>query len=445
MLKYFKYALLLGLIAFTTTSCEKYFEGVNDDPNRPSDVPPSVLLPSAQTFYAYGVGGDVSRFTSLIVDQLAGYDRQFATYENYSITETDTDNWWKFNHYGGAMFDLYDMIEKAEAGSMPQYAGVAKILMAYGLMVATDMLGSVPYDEAFKGGENLTPAYMDQQTIYTRIQDLLTEGKADLADSVVGDVPGAEDFIYGGDLARWRMFANVMSARAHLHLGERTGDYAVVLSALGTEGVDCFGSDADDAVFHFGTDETQAAPYYQFNSQRGDILYEGFLHDTMAAMGDPRATVYTDGAGALGAWFDAPDAPFYFASYVEQKFIEAEAAFRTNDFTRAADAHNAGVVASLRRYGITDVIFEGLYASENSLTISLEKIMTQKYIAMYLDVEAFTDWRRTGIPALTPNPGNVTGDIIPRRLPYPQSERLFNGANLPADNAITSRVWWDVP
>ncbi|HEX2899977.1 MAG TPA: SusD/RagB family nutrient-binding outer membrane lipoprotein, partial [Bacteroidia bacterium] len=324
MLKYIHIALLLCLVAFTT-SCEKYFDDVNVDPNRPSDVPPSVLLPSAQAFYAYGVGGDVSRFTSLFLGQLSGIDRQFATYQIYSVTETDTDNWWKFNHYGGAMFDLHDIIERAEAGDMPQYAGAAKILMAYGLMVATDMLGDVPYDEAFQGTDNLTPAYNTQEECYAIIQTLLTDGKADLAETGDGAVPGTDDFIYGGDATRWTMLANVLSARAHLHLGKRTNDYAAVLTALGTEGVQSFGSSADDAIFRFGLDETQAAPYYQFNDQRGDIGYTGFLHDTMAAMNDPRAAAYSDGAGGLGAFFNAPDAPFYFASYMEQKFIEAEA------------------------------------------------------------------------------------------------------------------------
>jgi hypothetical protein len=444
ILKHIYIALLLLVMAGMTSSCEKYFNDVNEDPNRPSDVPPPVLLPSAQAFYAYGVGGDVSRFTSLLVNQLQGIDRQFATYQLYSITETDTDNWWKFNHYGGAMFDLYDIIQKAEAGDMPEYAGVAKIMMAYGLMVATDMLGDVPYDEAFQGTDNLTPTYNSQEEIYARIQTLLTEGKANLAETGAGVEPGAEDMIYAGDLTRWTMFANVLSARAYLHLGKRdAGNYSLALTALGTEGVESFGSSADDAIFLFGVDETQAAPYYQFNSQRGDIAYVGFLHDTMATMGDPRAAVYTDGAGGLGAFFGDANAPFYFASYMEQKFIEAEAAFQTGDLIRAATAHNAGVMASLARYGIVDLVFEGLYASETAVTISLEKIMTQKYIAMFLDVEAFNDWRRTGIPALLPNPGNVTGDVIPRRLPYPQSERLFNGANCPCASAITTRVWWD--
>jgi hypothetical protein len=67
--------------------------------------------------------------------------------------------------------------------------------------------------------------------------------------------------------------------------------------------------------------------------------------------------------------------------------------------------------------------------------------MTQKYIAMFLDPEAFADWRRTGIPSLTPN----TGSQIPRRLPYPETEVLYN-QNCPKPSVINifTRVWWDL-
>jgi hypothetical protein len=32
---------------------------------------------------------------------------------------------------------------------------------------------------------------------------------------------------------------------------------------------------------------------------------------------------------------------------------------------------------------------------------------------------------------------------IPRRFPYPQSEREYNNANMPQGLTITDRVWWD--
>ncbi len=72
--------------------------------------------------------------------------------------------------------------------------------------------------------------------------------------------------------------------------------------------------------------------------------------------------------------------------------------------------------------------------------LTLQNIIEQKYIAMYNDPEIFADWRRTGFPELTPN----TGDMIPRRLPYPQTETVSN-ENTPsqADVTMFSRVWWD--
>jgi hypothetical protein len=438
--KTFNIALLLGL-ASLATSCDKYFEGVNDDPNRPTDVGPELLLPSAQTFLAYGNSGDLARYTSMFVQHVTGADRQFATYQTYNVGESDMDNWWRFNIYGGALYDLHIIIQKAEADGLPQYAGVAKILMAYGLLTTTDVLGDIPYSDAFKAGEQTSPAYDTQEEIYTTVQSLLSEAKTELAEPDGALVPGADDLVYGGDAASWIAYANFLSARAYLHLGKVSpSNYTAALAALDAG---AFTSNADDAAYFFGVDPTAAAPWNQYIEQRDDIDYSGFIYDYMATTNDPRVAVYTDGAGGLGATFAAADAPYYFGTYAEQKFIEAEAAFQSGNAMRAADAHNAGVLASLARHGVSDSLFEATYASETSGTIGLETIMNQKYVAMFLEPEAFTDWRRTGFPALVAVTPNVTGGIIPRRLPYPQSERTFNSGNVPIVPSITSKVWWD--
>ena len=78
---------------------------------------------------------------------------------------------------------------------------------------------------------------------------------------------------------------------------------------------------------------------------------------------------------------------------------------------------------------------------ETAATITLEKIMTQKYIAMFTQPEVYSDWRRTNIPMLTPNAGASIAEI-PRRLPTAQNERLYNSkAQVVTD--LTQRVWWD--
>ena len=62
-LRYLPLVAVLGLASLT--SCEKYFGDVNVDPTRPTDVTPTVLLPSAQVEYAYGMAGDISRLPLL--------------------------------------------------------------------------------------------------------------------------------------------------------------------------------------------------------------------------------------------------------------------------------------------------------------------------------------------------------------------------------------------
>ena len=82
----------------------------------------------------------------------------------------------------------------------------------------------------------------------------------------------------------------------------------------------------------------------------------------------------------------------------------------------------------------------------------LELINTQYWVASLLNgPEAFANFRRSGYPALPPNPypgKEIKGDFI-RRLSYPDSETSVNKAKLTEattrqgpDN-LDSRVWWD--
>ena len=82
----------------------------------------------------------------------------------------------------------------------------------------------------------------------------------------------------------------------------------------------------------------------------------------------------------------------------------------------------------------------------------LEQINTQYWVASFLNgPEVFANFRRSGFPALTPNPypgKEIKGNFI-NRLSYPDSEISVNTANRQeavarqgADNQDT-RVWWD--
>ena len=55
----------------------------------------------------------------------------------------------------------------------------------------------------------------------------------------------------------------------------------------------------------------------------------------------------------------------------------------------------------------------------------LAEIMDQKYIALFLNAEAYNDYKRTCLPAITERPGGMPG-----RLFYGQDERQSN-TNMP--------------
>jgi len=78
----------------------------------------------------------------------------------------------------------------------------------------------------------------------------------------------------------------------------------------------------------------------------------------------------------------------------------------------------------------------------------LKTVMTQKYVALFLNPESWVDYRRTGYPEITPAVGGSTAlnpnGGIPRRFAYPNSEVLQN-KSVPTTTANLQepRLWWD--
>jgi hypothetical protein len=348
------------------------------------------------------------------------------------------------------------MMEKADADGCPYYGGMAKVMMAYMLGSVSDLWGSVPYSQAFQGDADLTPAYDTQEQIYTTLNTLLDGAITDFAkaESENKFLPGSEDLIYGGDVALWTQAAYALKARYALHLTGKSGAtaYTNALTAL----TNAFTSNGDDFELYFGSALNENGPLFQFNDQRPyDIVVGAYLVDSMLAHNDPRLPLLADTTGGvagshagegeaaslIGPFYASATSPVPFISYAECKFIEAEALLAT-DANAAATAFNDGVKASLAKFGVTDPAWEAIYASETGASITLEKIITQKYFALCFQLEVYNDWRRTGFPTLQPAAQGVLGGQIPRRYPYPTSEVQYNSENVP-DVTLTTPVWWD--
>jgi hypothetical protein len=116
-------------------------------------------------------------------------------------------------------------------------------------------------------------------------------------------------------------------------------------------------------------------------------------------------------------------------TYSEVEFLLAEAAL-AGDFNipGTADLHyKNGIMASMNRYGIIGAAagfdFDDYYSNPSvdyaAASNKLERIMEQKWIASWLGIESWFDWRRTGYPDLQTGPVTQFGDKLPLRYMYP--------------------------
>lgn len=451
-----KIFITIFLFAALFSSCDKWIDPeMNVDPNNPKDVALAQLIAPVEANLAYIVGGELARWDCVWMQQIAGLQSQAANNDIYIISESDVTNAWSWNLYSPGMIDTRIMMDKAATTNSPHYAGVAKILMAYQLGVVTDQWGDVPYSDALKGASNnFKPKFDSQQDIYNSIFTLLNEAITDLGSATSIFSPDVEDLIYSGDLEKWTKTAYALKARYSIHLAKRNGSsaYNDALAAIANS----YTGNDDDFKFVFGAAYNNSNPIYQSEQERGGYYSASATYVNMLqANNDPRLAVYFDGtvgskpgepdanASTFGAAYASAESPVYLMSYAELKFIEAEARFKLNPADPLAiTACNEAIKASLEREGVYG---DGTWFNANKVTagnISLERIMNQKYLSAFLQIETWTDWRRTGYPVLALATGAVTSEI-PRRLPYSDEERLYNSINYPTGLTITSRVWWD--
>jgi hypothetical protein len=158
-----KIKLLIPLVGLLAISCKKFLD-INTDPNNPTTIEVSKLLPTTQRTLGDALSMDEQN--GGLSEVLAVYTHQMSTRESpdkYGVTGADVSlqtAWSKlfsstanpgttFPVYG-VLQNLEDIIAKStEAGNLV-YAGIAKILKAYTYSVAVDVFGDVPYSEANK-------------------------------------------------------------------------------------------------------------------------------------------------------------------------------------------------------------------------------------------------------------------------------------------------------
>ncbi len=448
--KLFMFITIAGGLLFA--ACKKGNE-YYVNPNTPTDGTVQTLLPALEVSTINVYEGDLARTSNLLVQYHAGVREQASQVNVYSLPENMFDNQW------GQLYQAVNTgrVLVGKAASSPRYRGIAKVFLALNWGLLTDFWGDIPYAEAVQWPTNKFPHYDPQQQVLDSIQQLLSDAIADLQ-TAPGDnlyIPAQDDIIFKGDNAAWIRTAWTLKARYLNRLSNKpTYNPAAILDAL-SKGIS---SNAQDCMGRHGTGASESNQWFVFQAQRGYYrAAKPFVDSVALRPADQRLSKYfspVTGGAVVGSPLDVPSAnaslwgPYLSGSIdastplvtnFEALFIKAEVLARQGDIA-TADTLNKAIKASCAK--VTGGAYDGAsIALYTPAATDINRVMYEKWIAMFGQCEAYNDYRRTGLPALVPNPNGITeGHQIPKRYPTPAGERTAN-PNAPLPSILAS-VWW---
>ena len=470
--------LLTSLLLFT--SCDTNLD-INKDPDllNPDQVPMSAELPAAETGIAAAKGSYlaiIGGFWSQYWTQSA-VANQYRYIDDYSLNSTSQiNNSGAWTPMYDALTDVKNVKAKAKAENNWNYYLIATTLDVYASQILTDMYGSVPYSEA-NTPSILNPKFDTPDFIYDQmVIDLKDALSKNFAESPIENTPGNSDFIFGGDMNKWKEFANTLLLKVYLRQSNVRPSVAQQgITTLINSGAAFLNSDA--AITQFVDEDSRSNPLYESDRRQLNVGTNLRASETLGGYlsnnSDTRAAKYYDGTNyqLQGNYFNgsatasvvtlSPTDPVYFISLAESKFLQAEASVRYMGGTNAQSLYEEGVNAAFDRWGLDASSFiSGVYAYPNGTDEeNIKAIITQKWIDGFPanGYESFIEHNRTGYPKVSSlaqnDPSYVAGEFaypiegktngaFPKRLEYPQTE-LQRNSNAPSTIVdILVPVWY---
>lgn len=404
-------------------------------------------------------------------------------------------------------------IRKKSEFENPHVYALAQILKALSLHRTTDMYGPLPVSSF--GGGGLSTNYDSQERVYDSLFSALNYGINTLTEYVTlnpNTRPLAKyDLVFAGDYVKWIKLANSLKLRLALRIvyanpskAQQMAEEAVAHS------IGIMTSNSDNAVLASGNGINFNNPLFIICFNFDDVRMGANMESFLKGYNDPRMQQMFNAAPdgdyhgirnginiANKAAYTTPfstlkvaaNTPIRWMSAAEMFFLRAEGAVRGwNMNGTAQQLYEQGIQTSFEQWSagsaanyIADAISQpapyvdiaaagnNVPAGNSSLStvtinwdetatepVKLEKILTQKWIAVYPDgQEAWSEFRRTGFPKIFPVVLNRSGGVISsetqiRRLPFPQTEYQSNATGVAtgvsllggADNGNT-KLWWD--
>lgn len=504
MKKIFSLLVLLAMLGLGT-ACDQNFDELNTNKVNPTTIDPAFQLNNAVLNLAYPSLGTLI-YEMGIVQQIISPNSGVLTGANYNQdNRAGTQTNWQA-YYRNVVKNTGDILSRIKDDpSRTNLLHMTRIVQAFAFMILTDTYGDIPY---FQGGKGYTdqiffPAYDPQEVIYA---DLIKEVQEAVAGLNASSRVETADILYAGNIDQWKAFGNSFLLRLGMRMSEVDPARAQQVVAQAAQGPLILTNQGNASIRHDSNylnplgntlNSTEAAnfyltqPFVNFLKSTNDprlsaiaVRYVGAKsgpeQQPAIASFDPNLQIGlpmgNDNAGAVKAAADLGLASFYDFSQVDRRRIAkltapsflvtasqtllllAEARHRGWITTgTAAEYYQDGIRAHMNQLGLVDPNSTipasdiQTYLSNNPFDASkaLELINNQYWVSSLMNgPEAFANFRRSGFPALAPNP--FPGREVPfiNRLTYPNSEVSVNKENYEAavgsqgPDDLATKVWW---
>jgi len=475
---------LLALAAVAVGGCQSFLD-VNNNPNAPENAKVDIRLPALETEFIHSAYYGENSLWGAEWTQQFSYNRDTRSYSQvhrYELSETDAAGLWDYD-YSRPTKEAFNMARDASGQGDEYFRGIAELFYAWSFQLITDLWGPVPYTQALDPTIR-EPKYDDQKVVYAGIEKSLDDAVKDLS-TPTARKPAANDLLFAGDMTKWLKLAHFLQARTNLRLAYAPGEDKTARANKALAAIaGGLASNADDADFTYPGGANARNPNYTFQDLKGQFVGSEFMIEMLKSRSDPRLGIlfqpiqydsvrgtkaykattvryvgHKNGSAALndstlsyiGTYFWAENAPLNVVSFADQKFTEAEARLIVNGAAAADQAYRDGIRANMQKLGVNDAAITAYVASRPSLASvanPLQEIITEKYVANFLKVEPWNDWRRTGYPVIPSPVEQARLPNIPQRIRTPGTELSNNATQVAATGIPTglegmmTKVWW---
>jgi hypothetical protein len=216
-MRYTYYIFIFISLAILETACNDYLD-VNTNPNQATSAAPELILPQAltatantlNTFNTYG-------------SQIGGYAANAGGYGGFNELVTYS---YTSGNYSGLWTSVYDnledyqyIIDNSTDEEHYYFNASASIMKAYEYQLLVDAYNNIPYTDALKGANSLSPAFDDAASVYAdlavQLDNAISSIDKGLSLESSGGVKklGSSDVLFAGDMVKWKQLANTIKLR----------------------------------------------------------------------------------------------------------------------------------------------------------------------------------------------------------------------------------------